>query len=195
MSRPRSVAAHDKALEAALTLFAERGIDAASMDAIAERSGVSKATLYKHWKDKEALALEALETLYAGLHEVPPSFDSGNLRRDLIDVLTYQPAAELQALKNRILPHLMAYAARHPEFGQAWRARVMGMPQTRLKVLLRRGIEEKKLEKGIDVEMSLALLLGPMFYWHITTGNKSAKLPPRDWAEKVVASFLKAHAL
>ena len=39
-------------LEASLSLFAKDGIDATSMDAIAEVSGVSKATIYKHWHDK-----------------------------------------------------------------------------------------------------------------------------------------------
>ena len=48
MPRTRSADAHRKVLDAALELFAERGIDATSMDAIAEASGVSKATIYKH---------------------------------------------------------------------------------------------------------------------------------------------------
>ncbi|HMV48309.1 MAG TPA: helix-turn-helix domain-containing protein, partial [Blastocatellia bacterium] len=60
MARPRSAQAHEQVLEAALRLFAERGIDATSMDAIAEASGVSKATIYKHWADKNTLCLEAL---------------------------------------------------------------------------------------------------------------------------------------
>jgi AcrR family transcriptional regulator len=82
-------------VEAALALFGERGIDAASMDAIAEKSGVSKATIYKHWQDKDALALEALSLMF-GLDEEPPRFDSGDLCRDLVDALTYQPAAARQ---------------------------------------------------------------------------------------------------
>ncbi len=55
MVRPRSAQAHKKVLDAAVQLFSDRGIDATSMDAIAETSGVSKATIYKHWPDKDAL--------------------------------------------------------------------------------------------------------------------------------------------
>ncbi len=55
MARPRSAQAHKKVLDAAVLLFSERGIDATSMDAIAETSGVSKATIYKHWQDKDEL--------------------------------------------------------------------------------------------------------------------------------------------
>ena len=47
--------------------MAERGIESTSMDAIAEASGVSKATIYNHWADKEALLLEVMADLH-GLH-------------------------------------------------------------------------------------------------------------------------------
>jgi hypothetical protein len=60
MVRPRSIEAHEKVLNAALALFAERGIEATSMDAISQASGVSKATIYNHWADKEALLLEVM---------------------------------------------------------------------------------------------------------------------------------------
>src|SRR5882762_8337831 len=63
MPRVRSARAHEQVLSAAQELFSERGIDGASMDAIAETSGVSKATIYKHWPDKDALCLEVLYRL------------------------------------------------------------------------------------------------------------------------------------
>src|SRR5665213_4442845 len=122
MARTRSVEAHKKVIDAAVALFADRGIDATSMDAIADRSGVSKATIYKHWPDKDALALEVLSHIF-GLNQPPPSFDSGDYRRDLIDLLSYRPGTD-QALKEKIWPHLMAYSARNQAFGDAWRARV-----------------------------------------------------------------------
>ena len=60
MARTPSLQAHASVLAAALELFCERGIDTTSMDAIAEKSGVSKATIYKHWADKAALCLDVL---------------------------------------------------------------------------------------------------------------------------------------
>jgi AcrR family transcriptional regulator len=60
MARQRSEEAHDRVLRAALGLFGERGIDAASMDAIAQASGVSKATIYNHWPNKEALLIDVM---------------------------------------------------------------------------------------------------------------------------------------
>lgn len=192
MVRTRSSEAHGKVLEAALALFGERGIDAASMDAIARKSGVSKATIYKHWHDKDALALEALSLMF-GLNEEPPTFDSGELRQDLVDALTYQPAPERQEMKNRMMPHVMAYAARNQKFGEQWRSRVIGRPQTRLKDLIKRGIKERQLVGTINLETGLALLLGPMLYWHIFVGKKSITPMPRDLATEVVTAFWKMY--
>jgi AcrR family transcriptional regulator len=192
MARTRSSEAHEKVLEAALALFGERGIDAASMDAIARKSGVSKATIYKHWHDKDALALEALSLMF-GLDEEAPKFDSGELRQDLVDALTYQPAPERQQMQIRMMPHVMAYAARNHEFGEQWRSRVIGRPQTRLKNLIKRGIEERQLVREINLETGLALLLGPMLYWHIIVGRKTLSPMPRDLAIDVISAFWKMY--
>jgi AcrR family transcriptional regulator len=188
----RSAQAHHKVLQATLALFVERGIDATSMDGIAEASGVSKATIYKHWPDKDALAIEALALLF-GLHEKPPKFDSGDLRKDFVDALTYQPAEARQELKNRIMPHVMAYAARNREFGDKWRSFMIEVPQNRFKTLLKRGMDQDQLVRDIDLSTGLALLLGPMLYWHIVIGRKSATALPSDLATRVVDAFWKAH--
>src|ERR1700728_2271422 len=124
MARPRSAQAHKKVLDAAVQLFSEQGIDATSMDGIAETSGVSKATIYKHWQDKDALVLEVVSYLH-GIDEEPPVFDSGDFRADLIAQLQYQPALDRKALREKMVPHMIAYAARNQTLGAAWRERVV----------------------------------------------------------------------
>ena len=108
----------------------KQGIDATSMDSIADASGVSKATIYKHWADKDALALESLSFLH-GLEEELPEFSSGDLRKDLIDSLSYAPA-HMPDLRERIMPHLIAYSARNQAFGRAWRERVINRKRSAL---------------------------------------------------------------
>src|SRR5689334_21037432 len=125
MARTRSASAHKKVLEAALALAAEHGIDATSMDAVSRKSGVSKATIYKHWTDKDAMLLEMMAEA-SGLTQ-RPVFDSGDTRADMLAVLAYQPA-EHRELRERIMPHLIAYSARNPQFGMAWRKMVMEPP-------------------------------------------------------------------
>src|SRR6185503_11852637 len=113
---------HDQVLDAALKLFSKRGIDSTSMDAIAGASGVSKATIYKHWPNKDALCLEVMARLH-GLHE-EPVFNSGNVRADIVALLNHRPPEQRSEQQTRMMPHLMAYAASNPAFGKAWRSRV-----------------------------------------------------------------------
>ena len=55
------------------------------MDAVAERAGVSKATIYRWWPTKETLALDALYTEWAAAS--PYARDTGSLRGDLLALL------------------------------------------------------------------------------------------------------------
>ena len=107
MARSRSTEAHEKVLNAALGLFAERGIEATSMDAIAQASGVSKATIYNHWVDKEALLLEVM-LMVNGLDREPEDVDTGDLQRDLTTVLTRKPPDKFDDARNRMMPTLIA---------------------------------------------------------------------------------------
>src|ERR1700761_4584762 len=75
--RPRSVKAHEAILEAAAGLLLEHGLDAVSMDAVAMRAGVSKATIYRWWPTKESLALDAMSTSW--IAAVPAPKDTGTL--------------------------------------------------------------------------------------------------------------------
>jgi AcrR family transcriptional regulator len=188
MARTRSEEAHEKVLEAAAELFAEQGIDSTSMDAIAESSRVSKATIYKHWPDKDALCLEVLSYIH-GLDEDPPKFESWDFRADLIAQLVYEPAAHRKVLKERIWPHLMAYSAKNRAFGDAWRGRVMEPARRALTAMMDRGERIGALKPGIDREVGLAMLLGPMIYRHIFV-KRLGKPSPKDLEMCVADGFL-----
>src|ERR1700751_599899 len=190
MARPRSALAHNKVLMAAVGLVSERGIDATSMDAIAEGSGVSKATIYKHWPYKVALSLEGMGYRH-GLDEEPPVFDSGDFRADLIAQLQYQPATDRKALRERMVPHMIAYASRNQVLGVAWRARVIEPARVALTDIIRRGERRGVLRHGIDPEVGIALLLGPMMYRHIF-GQKAGQKVPKDLEVQVADAFLAA---
>jgi len=166
MVRPRSEEAHERVLRAALDLFGERGIDATSMDAIARSSGVSKATIYKHWPNKEALLIEVM-LMVNGLDRDPEDVDTGDVCRDLATVLSRRPPDKFDAARERMMPAMIAYSAVHQEFGDAWRHRVMEPSRVCLKRVLRRGMKRGQLPASLDLDTSMALLLGPMLYGHV----------------------------
>ena len=188
MARGLSERAHQKVLDTAAELFSERGIDATSVDAIAAASGVSKATIYKHWADKDTLCLEVLSHVHR-LEEDPPEVDSGDLKADIEAFLTYEPPQRAE-IKKRLMPHLIAYSVCNQEFGRAWRARVTERARAGLKKLLRRGVEQGIFSAVLDEDLGVALLFGPMLYRHIF-----GPALDKEWlAQGAVDSFWKAYA-
>lgn len=179
-------------IEAAAALFAERGIETTSMDAIARASGVSKATIYRHWPDKDSLCLEVLVYLH-GLEKELPVFDSGSdrsaFRRDLVAQLSYDPAADRKAMRERILPHLVAYASHNLVFGNAWRSRVITPVRIALRDLIDRGKQRGILKADLDPEVGLALLIGPLVYRNIFVIKHGGRAPA-DLEAHVADSFL-----
>ena len=187
MARRRSANAHQKVINAALELVAEHGVNATSMDAIARKSGVSKATIYNHWADKDALLLDIMAEVH-GLH-ARPKFDSGNTRADIAAVLAYRPP-DNSGLREQIMLHFVAYSASNVAFGIVWRNLVMEPPRRELKRLLMSGIVKEELSPDLDLDVSLALLLGPLIYWHVFM--KKTVEDPRHLSDGVLDAFWKA---
>jgi len=191
MARPRSQKAHDRVLRAALDLFAEKGIEATSMDAIAQGSGVSKATIYNHWANKESLLIEVMLFLN-GLDRDPEDVDTGDACADLAAVLSRRPPDEFDEARRRMMPAMMAYSAVNREFGDAWRHRVMEPPRQSLKRILRKAIKRGQLPASLDLERAMALLLGPMLYMHVFHRDETN---PNDIGPEVARVFWRAHAI
>ena len=140
------------------------------MDAIAQTSGVSKATIYNHWTNKEVLLMDVM-LMVNGLDRDPEDVDTGDLCHDLATVLSRRPPDEFDAARDRMMPAMIAYSAVHHEFGEAWRHRVMEPTRVCLQAILRRGIKRGLLPATLDVEAAHCALLGPMLY--------GARLPSR----------------
>lgn len=160
------------------------------MDAISRTSGVSKATIYNHWANKEVLLLDVM-LMVSGLDRDPEDVDSGDICNDLASVLSRQPPDEFDGARDRIMPALVAYSAVHREFGDAWRHRVMEPARILLKRVLRRGIERKLLPATLDLDVAMALLLGPLLYMKIFRDAT----PSGDIGRKVAESFWRAHSI
>jgi AcrR family transcriptional regulator len=192
MVRPRSQEAHERVLRTALDLFGERGIDATSMDAIAQSSGVSKATIYNHWANKEALLIDVM-LMVNGLDRDPEDVDTGDVCMDLTTVLTRRPPDQFDGARERMMPAMIAYSAVHSEFGEAWRHRVMEPSRVALKKILRRGMKRSQLPTTLQMDTAMALLLGPLLYGHIF--HKESHPEPFDFGGEAAKSFWRAYGI
>ena len=80
--RPRDPETDERITNAAAELLLQRGFDRTTVDDVAARAGVGKATVYRRWPSKEDLAVAAMETLY---NVEMPEPDTGDIRRDLTE--------------------------------------------------------------------------------------------------------------
>jgi AcrR family transcriptional regulator len=158
--RPRSEKARQAVLEAAADLLLENGLAAVSMDAVAARAGVSKATIYRWWPTKEALALDALYNEWA----VPPSRDTGSLRGDLLSLL--RPWVRLAGRRpyGRAIAALVAEAQTDPGFAREYRARFLTPRRELARAVLRRAIDRGEIPASTKIEVALDLLYGPLYH-------------------------------
>jgi AcrR family transcriptional regulator len=114
IGRPRD-AARDLAIQsAAVSLMQEVGYDKVTIDEIAHRAKVSKATVYRRWKNKQELITDLVKI--HSKHEIP-AIDTGSLRGDLIELISAHVAI-LKGPDGSLLMGLLTSAQRNPELSQ-----------------------------------------------------------------------------
>lgn len=160
--RPRSERARQAILAAAAELLLARSLAAVSMDAVAERAGVSKATIYRWWPTKETLALDALYTRWAAVQ--PSDVDTGSLRGDLLALLRPWAALAGGGPYSRLVTALLAETQTDPAFAAEYRQRVVQPRRDHARAVLTRAIERGEIPPGTRLEVAVDLLYGPLYH-------------------------------
>src|ERR1700720_4016640 len=151
----RSARVRREVLATTLDLLLEEGLDATTIPAIAERSGVHHTSIYRRWKDRAALIREAALSAVDAAAPVP---DTGNLRSDLIAGLD-----DVRQLLRSPLGTVLLDVARSrdddlDELRQTyWRARL-----DQCSAIVERAIARGELPAGPDPRLVFELLIGPI---------------------------------
>src|SRR6478736_5144166 len=167
--RPRDARCHPAILEATLELAGAVGLGGRTMDAVAARAGVSKATIYRRWSSKEALVLDAWMACYP-VEAVP---DTGSLTGDLIAHSRQFRDAVTTGVFGRVLPQMVAAARVNEDLAEVFR-RLVAERRARVRVALDRAVERGELSAGVDLELVQDLLIGPLFYRTLMSGEPSS---------------------
>jgi AcrR family transcriptional regulator len=168
LGRPRDERVDKAILRAALELMAEGGIAELRMDAVAERAGVGKAAIYRRFRSKDELVASAVGEIVSSEIAIP---DTGSTERDLRVLMDEAVALYGRAPAGRLMPALVEAMRRDPELGAAIREWFLAGRRAALAEVVRRGIERGDLDPDLDIELTLDILAGPLFYRLLITGG------------------------
>ena len=163
--RPRRADADAAILAATLDLLNDVGVAGLSMDVLAQRAKVGKATIYRRWDSKETLILDALRMTTTPI----PTPDEGSLRDDLF---AYMDAVIEHFSPGRgqdVLPYLIEASCHDTQLRASLDEYTLSRQAT-IRQLLRRGIERGELPAEADIDLLVDVILAPFFYHHLCTG-------------------------
>jgi AcrR family transcriptional regulator len=158
----------DAAIRAAvLTLLAEQGPAAVTMESVAAAARTSKPVLYRRWPDRASLLRDTLMQIAT---TAIPHDDTGSFRGDMLAVLRGW-AALFTGPQAAVVKAAVVAAAHDQELTAALRDDVIGWRKEEMAELLRRGIERGDV-RG-DVPVAIARELGQSVLWHrlLITGD------------------------
>jgi AcrR family transcriptional regulator len=158
--RPRRAEAREIILDATLELLAERGFQATTMDAIAERAGVGKNTIYRRWPTKDDLVVDAFAHFTA---VVELRAGEGDVYARLLDYSRSLDRLYADPLASRLIPGLLGELQRDPAFADAYAERVVKPLRGPIVAELEHARERGELRPDADPEQIADLLVGPGF--------------------------------
>jgi AcrR family transcriptional regulator len=155
--RPRSAKVDEAIIEAVIDLLAGgTTAETLSIEAVAAKAGVGKATIYRRWANREALLVDAVAKIKGQLADLPGT----GTRDDLVALL--RPSTLATATRDaNILPCIVSELHRSPELSRSYR-QAMEPRRDQARQVLRAGIESGELRADLDIEMAIAMLFGPL---------------------------------
>lgn len=165
--RPRNVETHKSILSASYDLLLENGFGAVTVEKIAERAGVSKATIYKWWPNKAAVVIDGFLAAAADRLPIP---DTGTAFQDILIHAT-NVTLFMISREGKIIAELIGEGQFDAGLAEAYQTRYIHPRRLEARQLLERGVQSGELRGDLDIELSIDLIYGPIFYRLLVTGG------------------------
>ena len=156
---PRVARSRAAVLDATLELLGEVGHAGTTVEAIAERSGVAKTTIYRHWPSRAPLLFDAFHCSVEKVEVTP----TGDVRTDLINVAQGLATKLRDPRSSRIMATLLDAAESDPELSEI-STTFTAERRAVVKGILDAGVASGELAPDLDTELGAVLLGGPLFY-------------------------------
>src|SRR3990167_4043660 len=158
--RPRDPRTRSAILTAARALLERGGLTAVTIEAIAQKAGVSRPTIYRYWSNAPAVAMAAfLEATGA-----PEAARGARTPLAALRAQLHAVADAFAAPTGRSVAAMVAAAQSETELAKAFRHEFITRNRDATRLLLERCIEDKLVAPPADMELALDLIFGPLFY-------------------------------
>jgi AcrR family transcriptional regulator len=155
---PRGATVRANVLAATLAELADVGYAELAMEAVADRAGVHKTTVYRRWRDRETLVIDALTEHVAAERPIP---DTGGIETDLLDLISSLVRLVNNPAERAGMTVLFSDAARVPDIAQIKR-RFYADRFGRAAPVIARAVERGELPADIDPDELLKTLIAPL---------------------------------
>jgi AcrR family transcriptional regulator len=180
--RPRDPGRDRAILDATLDLLVEEGYARLSIEAVAQRAGVGKPTLYRRWPSKAALVIDALHAAQREA-KVP---DGETVRDRLIALLTDLISNVRRQRTRQLMAGLIGELPRDPELAAAMREVFLAKRRRVLFRIFDEAIAADELPAGLDHELAADMLVAPILLRALLTGGRL----PASLSSTIVDAFL-----
>lgn len=167
LGRPRSEKTKSDILNASYDLLIENGFAQITIEKIAERANVSKATIYKWWPNKAAVVIDGF--LNATNTDLPTP-DTGSTIKDMI-IQVENFVKFLTSRKGSVITEIIAEGQYDEKLADIYRKAYFSPRRDISRKILERGILRGELRKDVNIEVSIDLIWGPVFYRLLITGE------------------------
>lgn len=180
--RPRDETACIRIREATISLLEEVGFANLTCDAIAQRAGTSKATIYRWWPNKVAVVIDAFTKTVSPA--IP--FHEADTLEEYVTVNLRQFAKAICGRNGRLLSAIIAAAQNDSDVEQAFLEHWIKPRRTVARKSLQKFQDAGHLPEGFDIEQVLDAMYGP---FHFLLMVKHSKLSAA-YAEKLAVILL-----
>ncbi|MFG3289231.1 TetR/AcrR family transcriptional regulator [Streptomyces sp. NPDC048179] len=164
---PRSSRTRQAVLNATAALMAEGGLAMTTIDAIRDRSGVSKTTIYKHWPNRLCVAVDAFAGRLASDAGLP---DTGTARGDFSEQIK-RVSAYYASPVGSVFAQLLANAMQDPVASEWLQTRLLASRQRGTQELWNRAVSRGEVRPELDADLALDLMFGPVM-WRFMSGRR-----------------------
>ena len=185
---PRVERSRQAILDATLQLLARDGdVGSLTVEAVAARSGVAKTTIYRRWRDKWELALDAV--MIDMLPRLDEPVDVGDTRKELLTVINSVVKMLATPPYGQAMQALVSQIATDPDLARVYREQVVEPRHAELTPVIKRGIARGDLRPDTDVRLIHELLVGPIFYRLLFSGAALDRNLGRRIVDAILAGF------